>query len=90
MCRDNLGETLMSEQDKDFNSFQEHLERIFKDLEDGVFLSADEIGDLRYACGLPSPVRNTHVNPLLRDVINDIGNSFGNPLNNFPSIWSKK
>ena len=80
----------MSEQDKDFNSFQEHLERIFKDLEDGVFLSADEIGDLRYACGLPSPVRNTHVNPLLRDVINDIGNSFGNPLNNFPSIWSKK
>ena len=90
MCRDNLGETLMSEQDKDFNSFQEHLERIFKDLDDGVFLSADEIGDLRYACGLPSPVRNTHVNPLLRDVINDIGNSFGNPLNNFPSIWSKK
>ena len=80
----------MSEQDKDFNSFQEHLERIFKDIEDGVFLSADEIGDLRYACGLPSPVRNTHVNPLLRDVINDIGNSFGNPLNNFPSIWSKK
>ena len=80
----------MSEQDKDFNSFQEHLERIFKDLDDGVFLSADEIGDLRYACGLPSPVRNTHVNPLLRDVINDIGNSFGNPLNNFPSIWSKK
>ena len=90
MCRDNLGETLMSEQDKDFNSFQEHLERIFKDLDDGVFLTADEIGDLRYACGLPSPVRNTHVNPLLRDVINDIGNSFGNPLNNFPSIWSKK
>ena len=80
----------MSEQDKDFNSFQEHLERIFKNLDDGVFLSADEIGDLRYACGLPSPVRNTHVNPLLRDVINDIGNSFGNPLNNFPSIWSKK
>ena len=80
----------MSEQDKDFNSFQEHLERIFKDLDDGVFLTADEIGDLRYACGLPSPVRNTHVNPLLRDVINDIGNSFGNPLNNFPSIWSKK
>ena len=90
MCRDNLGETLMSEQDKDFNSFQEHLERMFKDLDDGVFLTADEIGDLRYACGLPSPVRNTHVNPLLRDVINDIGNSFGNPLNNFPSIWSKK
>jgi hypothetical protein len=80
----------MSEQEQDFNSFQEHLERIFKDLEEGTFITSDEIGDLRYACGLPSPIRNTHVNPLLRNVINDIGNSFGNPLNNFPSIWTKK
>ena len=79
MCRDNR-RTLMSEQDKDFNSFQEHLERIFKDLEDGVFLTADEIGDLRYACGLPA--RNTQVNPILRDVIN----SFGDALASFPSI----
>ena len=78
----------MSEQDKDFNSFQEHLERIFKDLDDGVFLTADEIGDLRYACGLPSPARNTQVNPILRDVINDFGNVFG--LQSFPTIWSKK
>ena len=85
MCRDNLGETLMSEQDKDFNSFQEHLERIFKDIEDGVFLTADEIGDLRYACGLPVK-RNNHVNPVLRDVIN----SFGDALASFPTIWSKK
>jgi len=68
----------MSEQEQDFNSFQEHLERIFKDLEDGVFLSADEIGDLRYACGLPTPIRNTQVNPLLRDVINDFSNIFRN------------
>ena len=68
----------MSEQEQDFNSFQQHLERIFKDLEDGVFLSADEIGDLRYACGLPTPVRNTQVNPLLRDVINDFSNIFRN------------
>jgi hypothetical protein len=67
----------MSEQEHDFNSFQEHLERIFKDLEDGVFITADEIGDLRYACGLPSPIRNTHVNPVLRDVINDFSNIFG-------------
>jgi hypothetical protein len=80
----------MSEQEQDFNSFQEHLERIFKDLDDGMMLTADEIGDLRYACGLPSPVRNTHVNPVLLDVINDFGNCFGNPLNNFPKIWSKK
>lgn len=64
----------MSEQDQDFNSFQEHLERIFKDLEDGVFLTADEIGDLRYACSLPA--RNAQVNPVLRDVINDFSKIF--------------
>jgi len=85
MCRVNR-RTLMSEQDQDFNNFQQHLERIFKDIEDGVFLSADEIGDLRYACGLPA--RNTHVNPVLRDVINDFGNVFG--LQNFPTIRGKK
>ena len=63
----------MSEQDQDFYSFQQHLERIFKDLDDGVFITQAEINDLRYACGLP---RNSHVNPLLRDVINDFGNIF--------------
>jgi hypothetical protein len=67
----------MSEQDQDLHSFQQHLERIFKDLENGVFITADEIGDLRYACGLPSPIRNTNVNPVLRDVINDFSNIFG-------------
>lgn len=63
----------MSEQDRDFNSFQEHLERIFKDLDDGVFLTADEIGDLRYACGLSAPVKP---NPLLKAVFNDFSNIF--------------
>jgi hypothetical protein len=67
----------MSEQDQDLHSFQQHLERIFKDLENGVFITEDEIGDLRYACGLPSPIRNTNVNPVLRDVINDFSNIFG-------------
>ena len=78
----------MSEQEQDFQSFQQHLERIFKDLDDGVFLTADEIGDLRYACGLPSPIRNSQVNPLLRDVLNDFSAVFG--LQNFPSIRSDK
>jgi hypothetical protein len=63
----------MSEQDQDFHSFQQHLERIFKDLDDGVFITQAEINDLRYACGL---LRNSHVNPLLRDVINDFGKIF--------------
>jgi hypothetical protein len=67
---------LMSEidQQQDFNSFQEHLERIFKDLEDGVTITMEEIGDLRYACGLPSPVRP---NPVLNAVFDDFSNIFG-------------
>jgi len=64
----------MSEQDQDFHSFQQHLERIFKDLEDGVFITAQEIGDLRYACGLPAPVRK---NPVLTAVFNDYSTIFG-------------
>ena len=66
----------MSEQEQDFNSFQEHLERIFKDLDDGVFITQAEIADLRYACGLPTK-RNNHVNPVLRDIVNDFSNIFG-------------
>lgn len=65
----------MSEQDQDFHSFQQHLERIFKDLEEGVFITADEIGDLRYACGLPSPVKP---NPVLKAIFNDYSNIFRN------------
>ena len=64
----------MSEQDQDFHSFQQHLERIFKDLDDGVFITQAEIADLRYACGLPA----THKpNPVLTAVFNDFSNIFG-------------
>ena len=73
----------MSEQDQDFHSFQQHLERIFKDLDDGVFITQAEINDLRYACGLP---RNSQINPLLRDVIN----GFGDALASFPTIRGEK
>jgi hypothetical protein len=64
----------MSEQDQDLHSFQQHLERIFKDLENGVFITEDEIGDLRYACGLPSLVRK---NPVLKAVFDDYSTIFG-------------
>jgi hypothetical protein len=80
----------MSEQDQDFHSFQEHLERIFKDLDDGVFITAKEIADLRYACGVPQSVRNSNVNPVMRDIVNDFSKIFGNPLQQFPTIWGKK
>jgi hypothetical protein len=75
----------MSEQEQDFNSFQEHLERIFKDLEEGTFITADEIGDLRYACGLSAPVKP---NPVLQSVFDDFSHVFG--LQSFPSIRSSK
>jgi hypothetical protein len=70
-------------QTNDLNQFQAHLERIFKDLEDGTFITQAEINDLRYACGLP---RNSQVNPLLRDVIN----GFGDALAYFPTIRGEK
>ena len=64
----------MSEQDKDFQSFQEHLERIFKDLDDGIMLTATEIADLRYACGLPA---TNKPHPVLTSVFNDFSTIFG-------------
>ena len=67
----------MSEQDQDFHSFQQHLERIFKDIEDGIFITQAEIADLRYACGLPAP-RNNQVNPVIRNIVNDFSNIFRN------------
>ena len=73
----------IEQQTNDLNQFQAHLERIFKDLEDGIFITQAEIADLRYACGLP---RNNQVNPLLRDVIN----SFGDALTSFPTIRGEK
>jgi hypothetical protein len=64
------------------------LDETFKDLEDGVLLTERQIDLLRHCCGFPK--RNNHVNPILRDVINDFGNCFGNPLNTFPTIRSEK
>jgi hypothetical protein len=73
----------IEQQTNDLNQFQAHLENIFKDIEDGIFITASEIADLRYACGLP---RNSYVNPVLRDVIN----SFGDALASFPTIRGEK
>jgi len=61
-------------QTQDFQSFEQHLERIFKDLEDGVFITMEEIGDLRYACGLPAIKRK---NPLLTEVFDGFAKTFG-------------
>ena len=55
---------------------EEFLEKALDDMEFGSEnLSQEQVDCIRQACGKP---RNSHVNPLLRDVINDFGNIFGN------------
>ena len=55
---------------------EEMLEKALNDMEFGSEnLTQQQIDCIRQACGKP---RNSHVNPLLRDVINDFGNIFGN------------
>ena len=68
---------IMSEieaQSHDLLMFQQHLERIFEDLENGVFITQDEIADLRYACGLPAQPKP---NPVLKSIFSEFGNVFG-------------
>ena len=67
---------------------QFELDEVFKDLEEGVLLTVRQIDLLRHCCGYVEPKQNNHVNPVIRDVVNDFGNVFGNP--SFPTMWSKK
>ena len=67
---------------------QFELDEVFKDLEEGNLLTERQVDLLRHCCGYVAPKRNDHVNLVLRDVVNDFGNVFGNPT--FPTIWSKK
>lgn len=54
----------------------------------GELLTQAQVDCIRQACGKPNRHRNNHVNPLLRDVINDFGVIFGGQ--SFPSIRSDK
>jgi hypothetical protein len=53
---------------------QFELDEVFKDLEDGVLLTNRQVDLLRHCCGYP---RNNHVNPVIRDIVNDFGKIFG-------------
>jgi hypothetical protein len=69
----------MQQQDEMAQVMQEmeqRLEMALDNMEYGTDISADDIDVIRAACGKPKK-RNDHVNPLLRDVINDFGNVFG-------------
>jgi hypothetical protein len=66
---------------------EEFLESALDDMEYGGELTQEQVDCIRQACGKP---RNSQVNPLLCDVINDFGKIFGNPLASFPSIRGEK
>ena len=65
---------------------EEQLEEALNAMECG-WPTQDQINIIRHACGKP---RNNHVNPVLRDVINEFGGIFGNPLASFPTIRGEK
>jgi hypothetical protein len=62
------------QQQADQVQMQFELDEVFKDLEDGVLLTERQIDLLRHCCGYP---RNNHVNPVIRDIVNDFGQIFG-------------
>ena len=75
----------MSELHQLMREHEEFLESALDDMEFGGELSQNQVDCIRQACGKP---RNNHVNPLLRDVINDFGAIFGGQ--SFPTIRGAK
>jgi len=63
----------MDEMAEVMNEFEQRLEIALENIEHD-YASLDDIAVIRAACG---KLRNSHVNPLLRDVINDFGSIFG-------------
>ena len=55
---------------------EEFLESALDDMEYGGDLSQEQVDCIRQACGKPKQ-RNSQVNPVLRDIINDFGVIFG-------------
>ena len=52
---------------------EERLEQALTDMENGIFLTQDDIDVIRAACGKPNNKRND----LLQSVFEDFGNVFG-------------
>ena len=75
----------MGELNQLMREHEEFLESALDDMEFGGELSQEQVDCIRQACGKP---RNNHVNPLLRDVINDFGAIFGGQ--SFPTIRGAK
>jgi hypothetical protein len=76
----------MSELNQLMLEHEQFLEEALDDMEfSNEYLTQEQVDCIRQACGKP---RNNHVNPLLRDVINDFGAIFGGQ--SFPSIRGDK
>ena len=68
---------------------EEFLESALDDMDFGGELNQEQVDCIRQSCGKPKK-RNSHVDPLLQDVINTFANIFGNPLASFPTIRGEK
>ena len=64
---------MMDEMYQVMTEMEERLEQALTDMENGIFLTQDDIDVIRAACGKPSNKRNT----LLQTVFNDFDNIFG-------------
>ena len=63
---------------------EEFLESALDDMEFGGELSQDQVDCIRQACGKPKH------NVVLKELFDDFGGIFGNPLESFPSIRGQK
>jgi len=63
---------------------EEFLESALDDMEFGGELSQEQVDCIRQACGKPKR------NVVLKELFDDFGGIFGNPLANFPSIRGAK
>jgi len=70
----------MDEMYQVMTEMEERLEQALTDMENGIFLTQDDIDVIRAACGKPNNTRNN----LLQSVFDDFGNIFGG--NNHASI----
>ena len=64
---------MMDEMYQVMTEMEERLEQALTDMENGIFLTQDDIDVIRAACGKPTNKRNT----LLQTVFNDFDNIFG-------------
>ena len=64
---------MMDEMYQVMTEMEERLEQALTDMENGIFLTQDDIDVIRAACGKPTNKRNT----MLQTVFNDFDNIFG-------------